>query len=43
MHQRMDGPNGKLDEATGFLRVDLLGEDDAVVEILERSFLLRTT
>lgn len=29
-------PDGKLDEATGFLRGEWLGGDDAVAEILER-------
>jgi hypothetical protein len=34
--QPMDRPDGKLDEATGFLRGEWLGGDDAVAEILER-------
>ncbi|KAG7355602.1 phosphoglyceromutase [Nitzschia inconspicua] len=32
----LDRPDGKLDEATGFLRGEWLGGDDAVAEILER-------
>lgn len=32
----MDRPDGKLDEATGFLRGEWLGGDKAVREILER-------
>lgn len=32
----MDRPDGKLDEATGYLRGQWLGGDDAVKEILER-------
>ena len=32
----IDRPDGKLDEATGFLRGEWLGGDDAVKEILER-------
>ena len=32
----MDRPDGKLDEATGFLRGEWLGGDSAVAEILER-------
>jgi 2,3-bisphosphoglycerate-dependent phosphoglycerate mutase len=32
----VDRPDGKLDEATGFLRGQWLGGDDAVKEILER-------
>jgi 2,3-bisphosphoglycerate-dependent phosphoglycerate mutase len=34
--QPMERPDGKLDEATGFLRGDWLGGDRAVAEILER-------
>lgn len=34
--QPMDRPDGKLDEATGFLRGEWLGGDQAVSEILER-------
>lgn len=34
--QPLDRPDGKLDEATGFLRGEWLGGDDAVKEILER-------
>jgi len=32
----MDRPDGKLDEATGFLRGEWLGGDEAVKEILEK-------
>lgn len=32
----LDRPDGKLDEATGFLRGEWLGGDEAVAEILER-------
>lgn len=32
----MDRPDGKLDQATGFLRGEWLGGDDAVKEILDR-------
>ena len=32
----LDRPDGKLDEATGFLRGEWLGGDNAVAEILER-------
>ena len=32
----MDRPDGKLDEATGFLRGEWLGGDDTVKEILDR-------
>jgi 2,3-bisphosphoglycerate-dependent phosphoglycerate mutase len=32
----LDRPDGKLDEATGFLRGEWLGGDDAVKEILDR-------
>lgn len=32
----LDRPDGKLDEATGFLRGEWLGGDDAVSDILER-------
>ena len=32
----LDRPDGKLDEATGFLRGEWLGGDSAVAEILER-------
>lgn len=32
----LDRPDGKLDEATGFLRGEWLGGDQAVAEILER-------
>lgn len=32
----LDRPDGRLDEATGFLRGEWLGGDDAVAEILER-------
>ena len=32
----MDRPDGKLDEATGFLRGEWLGGDQAVAEILDR-------
>jgi hypothetical protein len=32
----LDRPDGKLDEATGFLRGEWLGGDEAVSEILER-------
>lgn len=32
----LDRPDGKLDEATGFLRGEWLGGDQAVLEILER-------
>ena len=32
----IDRPDGKLDEATGFLRGEWLGGDEAVKEILER-------
>lgn len=32
----LDRPDGKLDEATGFLRGEWLGGDKAVAEILER-------
>eukprot|EP00529_Nitzschia_sp_RCC80_P031677 CAMPEP_0113455586 /NCGR_PEP_ID=MMETSP0014_2-20120614/8451_1 /TAXON_ID=2857 /ORGANISM="Nitzschia sp." /LENGTH=367 /DNA_ID=CAMNT_0000347019 /DNA_START=283 /DNA_END=1386 /DNA_ORIENTATION=+ /assembly_acc=CAM_ASM_000159 len=32
----LDRPDGKLDEATGFLRGEWLGGDDAVAEILDR-------
>lgn len=34
--QPLDRPDGKLDEATGFLRGEWLGGDQAVAEILER-------
>jgi 2,3-bisphosphoglycerate-dependent phosphoglycerate mutase len=34
--QPLDRPDGKLDEATGFLRGEWLGGDDAVKDILER-------
>jgi len=34
--QPMDRPDGKLDEATGFLRGEWLGGDQAVLDILER-------
>jgi 2,3-bisphosphoglycerate-dependent phosphoglycerate mutase len=34
--QPLDRPDGKLDEATGFLRGEWLGGDDAVKEILDR-------
>ena len=32
----LDRPDGKLDEATGFLRGEWLGGDDAVRDILKR-------
>lgn len=34
--QPIDRPDGKLDEATGYLRGEWLGGDQAVVDILER-------
>ena len=36
--QPVDRPDGKLDEATGFLRGEWLGGDKAVSEILERDY-----
>lgn len=34
----LDRPDGKLDEATGFLRGEWLGGDSAVAEILQRDY-----
>ncbi len=34
--QPLDRPDGKLDEATGYLRGEWLGGDDAVKDILDR-------
>lgn len=36
--QPMDRPDGRLDEATGFLRGEWLGGDRAVAEILQRDY-----
>jgi hypothetical protein len=38
MLQPLDRPDGKLDEATGFLRGEWLGGDKAVAEILQRDY-----